>query len=57
MMRSIVHYYDSAKKCILESSGETKITMAVVETTTYNQFVELSKLKFIVFFFKFLIFF
>jgi len=47
MMRSIVHYYDTAKKAILESSGEHKITFAVIETTSYAQLNELSKLKFL----------
>jgi len=47
MMRSIVHYYDTAKKAILESSGEQKITFAVIETTSYAQLNELSKLKFL----------
>lgn len=36
MMRSIVHYFDTAKKAILESSGESKITFNVIETTTYT---------------------
>jgi len=36
MMRSIVHYYDTAKKAILETGGESKITFNVIETTTYT---------------------
>jgi len=36
MMRSIVHYYDTARKAILESAGESKISFAVIETTSYT---------------------
>jgi len=47
MMKSIVHYYDVAKKAILESSGESKLTFATIEKVSYDQLYELSKLKFI----------
>jgi len=46
MMRCIIHYYDQAKKAIVESSGEHKITFNVVLNQTKNHFVQLSKMKF-----------
>jgi len=47
MMRSIIQYYDCSKKAILESSGDSKISFAIIENQTYTQLNELSKLKFI----------
>jgi len=35
-MRAIVHYYDTAKKAIMETTGENKISFAVIETTSYT---------------------
>jgi V-type H+-transporting ATPase subunit A len=46
MMRCIVHYYEQAKKCIIESSGDTKITWNIVLNQTKAQFVKLSQMKF-----------
>lgn len=46
-MRSIINYYDLAKKAIMESSGDSKISFAIIENQTYTQLNELSKLKFL----------
>lgn len=50
MMRSMVHFHDQAKKTILESSGDTKITWAIIYNKTKDLFHGISDLKFEVFF-------
>jgi len=34
MMKALVHYYDCAKKTIVESSGENRISFGVIQTAT-----------------------
>jgi hypothetical protein len=51
MMRCIVQYYDLARKAIVESSGDTKITWNVILNQTKPLFVKLSQMKFEVFIF------
>jgi V-type H+-transporting ATPase subunit A len=46
MMRCIVHYYDLARKAIIESSGDAKITWNVILNQTKPLFVKLSQMKF-----------
>lgn len=46
MMKAIVHYYDTAKRSILEMTGENKLTFATIEKTTFKEINELSKWKF-----------
>lgn len=49
MMRSIVNFYDEAKRAIVESPPEAKITWATIntrETETWEYFNKLSKMKF-----------
>jgi len=46
MMRCIVHYYDQALKAIKESSGEHKISWAVIYNSTKALFDELMQMKF-----------
>jgi len=46
MMRCIICYYEDARKTILESSGEKKITWALIYTHSKDQFVKLSQMKF-----------
>ena len=50
MMRSMVHFYDQAKKCILETQGENKVTWAVIYNKMKDLFHGISDLKFEVFF-------
>ena len=50
MMKAIVTYYDCARKCILESSGDYKVGMTIILTQTKNSFTKLSQMKFIVLF-------
>lgn len=46
MMRSIITYYDQAKKTILESSGENKITWNVILNQSKPLFSKLTRMKF-----------
>jgi len=46
MMRCIVVFFDHAKKAIVESSGETKITMNVIMNQVKPLMIRLTKLKF-----------
>ena len=42
MMKAIVTYYDCARKCILESSGDKKVGMALILGFTKLIFTKLS---------------
>jgi len=46
MMRCIVSFFDHAKRAIVESSGENKITMNVIQNQLKPLLVRLTKLKF-----------
>jgi V-type H+-transporting ATPase subunit A len=46
MMRGIVTFFDLAKKAIIESSGDTKLTMAYLQTEMKDLMIRLTKLKF-----------
>lgn len=46
MMKCIVNYFDQAKKAIIESSGEQKITWNFLSYKTKNLFYKLSQMKF-----------
>jgi len=46
MMRCIVTFFDNAKKAIVESSGETKITMNIIVNQVKPLMIRLTKLKF-----------
>ena len=48
MMKVIITYYDCARKCILESSGDQKISMNIILNLTKSCFTKLSQMKFIV---------
>ena len=45
-MRCVVHYYEQAKRVIVESQGEQKVTWSVVLNQTKQHFVNLSQMKF-----------
>lgn len=45
-MRCIITYYEDARKSILESSGERKITWNIIYSNTREQFIKLSQMKF-----------
>lgn len=45
MMRMIVAYHDHAKKAIVESSGEHKITWSIIYNQTKPLYVKLTKMK------------
>ncbi|MCQ2819549.1 MAG: V-type ATPase subunit A [archaeon] len=47
MMKCIVAYFNSALKTLKESSGENKKTFAVVQAKTKDEFVDLTRMKFI----------
>lgn len=53
MMRCIVTYHDMAKKAILESSGDHKISWNIVYNQTKPLYIKLSQMKFEVGFNKF----
>lgn len=46
MMRCIVTYHDLAKKAIVESSGDHKITFNIIYNQTKPLFIKLSQMKF-----------
>ncbi len=46
MMRCIVTYHDLAKKAIIESSGDHKITFNIIYNQTRPLFIKLSQMKF-----------
>ena len=46
MMRCIVTFFDQAKKAIIESSGENKITMNIIMNQMKPLMIRLTKLKF-----------
>jgi len=46
MMKCIVTYHDAAQKAINESSGDTKITWAIVFSHTKDTFKKLTDMKF-----------
>ncbi len=46
MMKCIVCFYESARKCISESKGERKITWSLIVNQLDKQFYELSQMKF-----------
>jgi len=46
MMKAIVHYYDTAKRSILEMTGENKLTWATIEKTTNDHLNSLARWKF-----------
>jgi len=45
-MRAIVTFFDHAKKAIIESSGEMKITMNIIINQMKPVMIKLTKLKF-----------
>ncbi len=47
MMRCIVKFYDTARKCISESKGEKKITWGLVQNQLEKHFYELSQMKYL----------
>lgn len=49
MMRCVVTFFDHAKKAIVESSGENKITMNIIINQMKPLMIRLTKLKFEVF--------
>lgn len=49
MMRCIITYHDLAKKAIVESSGEHKISWAIIFNQTKTLYVKLSQMKYEVF--------
>jgi V-type H+-transporting ATPase subunit A len=46
MMKCIVKFYDTARKCISESKGEKKVTWSLFQNQLEKQFYELSKMKY-----------
>lgn len=46
MMRSIVKFYDTARKYISESKGEKKVTWGLFQNQLEKQFYELSQMKY-----------
>jgi len=57
MMRCIVVFFDQAKKAIIESSGENKITMNIIINQLKPLMIRVTKLKFEVFCFYYTIIF
>jgi V-type H+-transporting ATPase subunit A len=47
MMKCIVHYYDTARKSIVESKGEHKITWNLILNQTKSLFTYLPQMKFL----------
>jgi len=47
MMKCIVHFYDTARKCIVESKGEHKITWNLILNQTKSLFNYLPQMKFL----------
>src|SRR5690242_14248995 len=56
MMRAVVTFYDNARKAIVESSGDTKLTMATISTEMKDLLIRLTKLKFEVIFRKYFVY-
>lgn len=48
MMKCIVRFHDLAKKVILESPADSKITWAIIYNQLKDQFYKLTQLKFTV---------
>ena len=46
MMRCIITYHDLAKKAIIESSGDHKISWFIVYSTTKPLYIRLTQMKF-----------
>ena len=46
MMRMIITYHDMAKKAIIESSGDHKISWNIVYNQTKPLYIKLSQMKF-----------
>jgi len=48
MMKCICRFYESSKKAINESEGESKITWALIENQLAAQILLINKMKFMV---------
>jgi len=46
MMRCIIHYYEQAKKAIVESSGDNKISWNIILNSTNALFYRITQMKF-----------
>lgn len=47
-MKCIVSFYDMAKKVIVESPSDAKVTWSLIHTKLKDEFDQLSRLKFLV---------
>jgi hypothetical protein len=53
MMKCIVSFYDMARKVIIESPSDAKVSWSLVHTKLKDEFDQLSRLKFLVNFLRF----